>query len=281
MTRCSGTPAEERALAYIEGTLPEMEAERFEEHYFECPVCLAYVQAIQAVGQELAREPAVQIEEVRRKPLLGWPTLVWALGTAAALVVLGAGGIRIFGPHPAQPSQARIAPAAPSQAAKAVPALPVRQTAVQLADLALPVFAAPNLRGAGVEAHFEQGMSAYGHGDCLGAVAALVQVPAQDKEERQAEFFSAACRMHQGELAAAGAGLRKGMDEGDSPQQESALYYLAQIALARNDPAGAHRYLLRTISLRGDLERRARLQDQKVLAVMDREREAAKLKDVK
>jgi outer membrane PBP1 activator LpoA protein len=112
-------------------------------------------------------------------------------------------------------------------------------------------------------------------------VAALVQVPAQDKEERQAEFFSAACRMHQGELAAAGAGLRKVMDEGDSPQQESALYYLAQIALARNDPAGAHRYLLRTISLRGDLERRARLQDQKVLAVMDREREAAKLKDVK
>jgi len=44
---------------------------------------------------------------------------------------------------------------------------------------------------------------------------------------------------------------------GDSPQQEAALYYLAQIALVHNDPTTARHYLARTIALRGDFERRA------------------------
>jgi hypothetical protein len=277
MTTCIGTPAEENALAYIEGTLPEIEAERFEEHYFECPVCLAYLQAIQAVGQELAHEPAVRLEPVRRKPALAWPALVWALGAAAALLVIGVAGIRFFAPHPAQPSQAQLAPATPAQTApapKSTRPLPAQQTAMELADLALPAFEAPNLRGAGVEANFEEGMSAYGRGDCQAALSALARVSPQDLAARQAQFFSAACRMHKGDLAAAAAGLHKIADEGDSPEQESVLYYLAQIALARNDPATAHRLLLHSIALKGDLERRARVEDQKVLALINRDREA-------
>jgi anti-sigma factor RsiW len=39
MRACTGAPAELHALQYVEGTLPEFEVERFEEHYFDCPVC--------------------------------------------------------------------------------------------------------------------------------------------------------------------------------------------------------------------------------------------------
>lgn len=45
---------------------------------------------------------------------------------------------------------------------------------------------------------------------------------------------------------------------GDSPQQEAALYYLAQLALAREDGPAARKYLKQTIALRGDFEKRAR-----------------------
>jgi len=43
---------------------------------------------------------------------------------------------------------------------------------------------------------------------------------------------------------------------GDSPQQEAALYYLAQIAWYTTTHYGAP-LLARTIALRGDFERRA------------------------
>jgi hypothetical protein len=46
-------------------------------------------------------------------------------------------------------------------------------------------------------------------------------------------------------------------DAGDSPQQEAAFYYLAQIALADNDATAARHYLSQTISLHGDFEKRA------------------------
>ena len=70
--------------------------------------------------------------------------------------------------------------------------------------------------------------------------------------------------MHGGELAAAQATLRKVDAAGDSPQQEAALYYLAQVALARQDSTAARHYLARTISLHGDFEQQARLELNKV-----------------
>ncbi|MGD0731333.1 MAG: zf-HC2 domain-containing protein [Terracidiphilus sp.] len=277
MTACNRAPAIENAARYIEGALSRPEAEQFEDHYWNCPACLAYLQALEAVGDELAREPVPQVAPAKRKPAFAWPVLVWGLGWAAAVAVLAVVGVRMFAPLPAPTSQAKAAHGIPTQggsAAAPVHSSPASATAAQLADLALPSFAATNLRGASGEPHFQQGMEAYGRGDCPGALAALEKVPSGDSEERKAEFYSALCGMHEGDLSGAEAGLRKIVDAGDSLQLESALYYLAQIDLARNDLAGAQHYLARTISLRGDLEHRARLQEQKVLALEKVSRDA-------
>jgi hypothetical protein len=270
MTPCNRAPAIENAAQYIEGTLSQSEAELFEDHYWNCPECLAYLQALEAVGDELARGPAPQIVPAPRKRVLAWPARAWALGALAAAAVLMVIGIRTLGPHEENPSQAQSVPAVSTPGtptAKVSGSRPAEETVTEMADLALPEFAPSNLRSAGVEPHFEQGMAAYSRGDCQGAWTALAKVPAEDKQDRQAEFYSALCRLHGKDLASAEAGLHKVVDAGDSLQLESALYYLAQIDLARNDPAGAHRHLVRTISLRGDLEKRARLQDQKLLAL--------------
>jgi len=270
MNPCDRVPAIENAASYMAGTLSQSEAEQFEDHYWNCPACLAYLQALEAVGDELAREPAPQVAPAPKRRVLAWPVPVWALGAVAAAVVLAVVGVRTLGPHTETPSQAQSAPAGSTSSAptaQIASSSPVRQAATELADLALPAFSGSTLRGAGMEAHFEEGMAAYSRGDCKGALSALAKVPAEDKQERKAQFYSALCRLHEGDLAGAEAGLRGVVDGGDSLELEAAFYYLAQIDLARNDAAGAHGYLVRTIALRGDLERRARLQDQKVLAL--------------
>jgi len=66
--------------------------------------------------------------------------------------------------------------------------------------------------------------------------------------------------MKDSNLPAATKTLRSVADAGDSPQQEAALYYLAQVALAGNDATTARHFLARTISLHGDFEGRARAQ---------------------
>ena len=277
MTQCNRAPAIKNAAGYVEGTLTVSEAEQFEDHYWNCPACLSYLQALEAVGDELAREPVPQIAPVQRKPVFAWPVLVWTLGPVAAVAVITVMSIRMLSPHPAQPLQAHTNPAnsaQPSAPAQAVHSSPAQEAATQLADLSLPAFVIPNLRGASMEGHFKQGMTAYGQGNCRDALTALAQVPAEDKQERKAQLYAGLCQMQEGELAAAASSLHKVVDAGDSQQLELALYYLAQIQLDRNDPAGAHRLLERTISLQGDLEPRARLQDQKVLALVDKDRES-------
>jgi hypothetical protein len=282
MTLCTGKPAELCALPYVEGSLPEPEAERFEEHYFECPVCLAYLESLQAVRGGLARMPAAADEELaRRKSLLGWPRMSWALAAAAAVLLFAvvfsyralhsvpgqmqasstASGTAPAAAPPAVPSAAPAAALAPAPAPRIRTSGP---TASALADLSLPAFVAPNLRGAAEDEQFDAGMKAYSNGDCRSALDDLAKVPAESKDRRAADFYSAACAMHLGDLKAAAAGMHSVESAGDSPQQESALYYEAQIALANDNPAAAHRYLVQTIALQGDLERRARSEDRKV-----------------
>ena len=267
MNACNGKPAELCALPYLEGALPEAEAERFEEHYFECPACLAYLQNLQAASRGLERLPATPGEQ-RGMTLLGWPAMNWAMAVAAAILLLAAGvSYRALHSGLKAPQVAQVTPV-PAPQAKPSPrpaTAPVpRINPSQLADLSLPAFAAPTLRGASEDRQFESGMEAYKRGDCHDALADLSKVPSQSTDARAAEFYCAACEMHLGDLKAAAAGMHSVEDAGDSPQQESALYYEAQIALANNDLAAAHRYLIQTIALQGDLERDARNEDRKV-----------------
>jgi tetratricopeptide (TPR) repeat protein len=268
MNICNGTPAELCALSYVEGTLPEHQVELFEAHYFECPVCFEYLNGLQAMRAALARFPAGEFKKPTRKRVLTLPVKAWALGTAAAIVLLAA--IFSFRGVYTGPKQSPIARSAPAVPVPANPAgsprasSPARIKPSQLADLALPPFVGPNLRGAEEDAQFESGMKDYERGDCRDAVAALAKVPEQSEDLRQARFYCAACEMRLGNLPKAAAEMSKVAAAGDSPQQESALYYEAQIALAIDNPAAAHRYLVQAIALQGDLEKRARDEDRKV-----------------
>jgi hypothetical protein len=267
MTICNGAPAEHFALGYVEGTLPEVEAERFEEHYFDCPVCLKHLQTIQTMAQSLAQQSVATIEQPRLKMPIAWPVWAWSGGAVAALLLVSIFTYKSLEPKLAQPTVAQSELKSLPQAATS--SQPVRASAAavhlsQLADLTLPVYVVPNLRGDGSDANFETGMREYAAGNCQDAIVTLRQVAEQSAEAHAAEFYSGACQMRLGDFPAATRGLRKIADSGDSPQQEAALYILAQIALAGNDPVAAHMYLERTIALRGDLEQRARQQDRQV-----------------
>jgi len=126
-----------------------------------------------------------------------------------------------------------------------------------LADLTLPAYQTANLRGTEEESAFDNGMKAYANGDCSQAIATLSKIETSDNNALAAYFYTGVCQMHEKDFSAAIVSLRRVSDAGDSPQQEAALYYLTQIALAKNDSASARQYLDHTISLRGDFQRRA------------------------
>jgi len=261
MTPCNGTSADQYLERYIQGTLPEFEARRFEEHFFECSVCLAQVEALQAVALKLGSQPVKT-----PKAVITWPVRGTALAAIAALLLIGFFALRISH-QPAQPVAA-VAPPAPAVPAhpSAAPANPTLANAAlsRLADLTLPAFQPANLRGESRDPKFDAGMKAFSRQDCPHAVKALAQVPAHDEDALAAHFYTGVCQMKQENFPAASRTLEAVAQAGDSPQQEAALYYLAQVALARNDATGARHFLARTISLHGDFEQRARVELNKI-----------------
>jgi tetratricopeptide (TPR) repeat protein len=267
MKRCSGTPAELCALPYLEGTLPEIQVELFEAHFFDCPVCFSYLQDLQAVRGALSQPASGKSQEPVRRGLTKVPVRLWTMAAAVAIVLMAA--IVFFPtlyPGPKQPPLPRSVYAAPASDYPANPTPASRPSPLkpaQIADLALPPFVAPNLTGK-EDAQFASGMKDYEKGDCRGAVAELARVATPSADLRTARFYCAACEMQLGNLLEAATEMRKVAAAGDSPQQESALYYEAQIALAINNPAAAHRYLVQAIALQGELEQKARNEDRKV-----------------
>jgi hypothetical protein len=261
MMCCSGEPASRYLEAYLQGKLSEADARRFEEHYFECPECLAQVEALAAVRAQLASQPQVIMPQAARG-LLSWPLRLSALGAFAAVLLLIFIGIRARRPEP-QPSVAALpAPvlpqAGPQAAPSQAPKVSLASGAVsRLADLAMPVFQASNLRGQNRDTQFDSGMKAYADHDCAEAIQHLQQVPAHDKDGLSYKFYSGVCQMHQGQMGAAAKTLRGVAHAGDSPQQEAAYYYLAQIALAANDIPTARFNLAHAFQLRGEFGARA------------------------
>ena len=261
MTSCNGRPADECLDAYLEGTLPENEARRFEEHYFDCPVCLGRLEALEAVARHLGTPAKTPL-----KAPIPWPVRARVYGAVAALVVLGFFTYSATH-HPVQPTAADASPATARQVKPTVSAGPPPPAALavsQLADLSLPAYRASSLRGGGDDASFDAGMKAYRAQDCAAAEKSLALVAAADENHLAAEFYRGACQMRDSNLPAATKTLRRVADAGDSPQQEAALYYLAQAALAGNDATTARHFLARTIALHGDFEGRARAQLSKI-----------------
>jgi len=265
MNHCTGAPAELWLERYIQGTLPDSEAQQFEEHYFDCPVCLAQVEALQAVRARLGQLPAEQHLPKKRAKLIAWPTVTAALFALAASLLIVFLSFRFLLPNFLPPS-VTIQTGPPPSANPHPGATPPSSSIAQLADLTLPPFRAATLRGESEEANFDSGMKGYSAGDCRTALTALSRVSSTGKNALAAQFYSGVCQMHLGDLPAAAATLQRVAAAGDSPQQEAAFYYQAQIALARNDAPSARQALDRTIALHGDFEQRARRQSASLVA---------------
>jgi tetratricopeptide (TPR) repeat protein len=254
----------------VEGTLSKSEEERFEEHYFDCPVCLEYLEAVEAVASQLEQNP-VKVEPVPARQLTaGWR---WAWVFAGATVVIAIGFVSFIGmQHPTAPSVLTVKAPVKTQAPE-VPR-PTEKVSVtgpaQLADVAIPAYTAMALRGESRDEHFLAGMKAYQAGGYGEATTDLAQVPAESRDGLTARFYLGACQMHLNQLNRASATLNAIVAAGDSPEQEAALYYLAQIALVRHQVAEARMYLSRTIELHGDFEARARSQQHKLAAAIER-----------
>jgi tetratricopeptide (TPR) repeat protein len=275
MKICDGTPAKRNGLQYMEGTLPALEADHLEEHFFSCPACLQVMQTLQIVAEEFVHMPAVLVP-AKRWSLLAWPRPVWSMGAVAALLLIGFFVHKNFESRRSQSSVSRnqttqpIHATAPARSEAAPPLTHATSTPVrlsQLADLTLPVYLVPALRGEKLDAHFVAGMKEYAKGNCGGAVQALAQLSAEDAEARTAAFYEGACQMHLGNYASAATLLHKIADADNAPRQEAALYLLAQVSLAEDDPAAAHAYLERTISLNGDLQERAQAENLRIIAM--------------
>lgn len=246
MSRCAGEPAEQMAEQYIAGTLPDPEAQAFEEHYFDCPVCLAQLQALQAVAGQMRRNPVKIPGRVIR-----WPAVAGTIGAIAALLLMTVIGYRemVHRPGVAAGPGKTATPSMEKTASSAA--------VTQIADLTLPPFAASSLRGEAEDTHYAAGMKAYTSGDCAAAANQLAQVSARSGDALSARFYSGVCQLKLNQLDAASTTLGRVAGKGDSPEQEAALYYLAQIALLHDDSAGAREQLEKVISLHGDFEQRA------------------------
>jgi anti-sigma factor RsiW len=60
----------ELATDFLEGTLPEAERERFEDHLALCPGCHAYMEQLRATLRALGRIPEESLSEDAREELL-------------------------------------------------------------------------------------------------------------------------------------------------------------------------------------------------------------------
>ncbi len=279
--KCKGDTAERLAESYLQGTLPDPEREQFEDHYFGCEACQSFVLALQAAQTELASRPRV----TRPVPVRGGERR-WLWSAAAAAMILGCALLALYQvTERLEKSQARLGkpqPAvatAPSSGAPAAGApLPNAKKAgagskqfVELADLRLPVYAPPNVRGATMDTEFATAMQAYRRGDCKSAIPGLAGIADGAPQKRAAQFYGGACQLAGGDLVAATDSLREVVAAGDSPQYEAALYEMAQLMLLHGNAAEARKYLHRAITLHGDFESRARAQLAKLLEAAGRE----------
>lgn len=241
---CDFAVREALAERYVLGKLNEAEAERFEEHFFECDGCFEEVQTIRAVREALREMPLA----VPARPASRWPirTLSWA-----AVLLLGIGG----GVSILWLSQESSRPAADAGAQ--------RSAALRLADLAAiqpPPFTPARLRGAGQRGRdrFREAMALYGGGHFQAAIPGLIAASDADPADAGSRFFLGICFLMVNQSDRASEALRQTVALGDSPYLEEAHFYLGKALLRLNQVDGAREELRRAVGMHGDLEAPAR-----------------------
>lgn len=239
---CDFERAPEIATDYLLGRLPEQERDAFEAHLFECDRCLAAVQAVERMRDELARPPAAA-----ESSLASW---TWMLG-AAAVVTLGVAGLVWSGAghHPAAPAAPAVASTTAPPAS--TPRHPSPEALMALATVDPPQFVPLTVRGA--SSRFDRAMQAYAAHDYASAAEGLTPVAAARPGDPQVQFFLGVSRLMTGDAAGALVPLRKTVELGASAYQQSASFFAAKALIREGDLTGAKAELARTARLPGDL----------------------------
>jgi anti-sigma factor RsiW len=256
MNPCTEPNSETLLHRYVQGKLSEIDARRYEEHFFECPACLTQVESLQAVARKLAADRVPLPARVHEKKPFVMPYR--AMGSiAAALVVTCLVFFLARRVKHSLPARATATPATPA-AHRSASTSKADSAMVALADFSMPPFQPARLRGMGDNADFAAAMEAYSKHDCEGALTSLARVPPDDRAATAAHFYTVICEMQQRDLGAAYGSLSRVAYAVDTPQQEAAFYYLAQVEIARGDFRSAQADLVQTVIQHGEFEQHAR-----------------------
>jgi hypothetical protein len=296
MTRCSGGPAEEMAARYLAGELSEPESEEFENHFLGCDPCHRMVMTAQALAAELASEPAAipavmpHREPIRKSSgskvllfpgtfpiyisgrMLAYGSLAAGMLLAAVLTGVFLKQSGIYDDDMSAENSGRTT-TTPTTAAHAVTPANSSDRSGQphaeieiasLADVHLPGYQPGQLRDAEASDHghleFVAGMASYAKGDCRTALTHLSKTPAASNDALSASLYSGICHFDEHALDMAQTSFKHVIAAGDTPQLETAEYFMAQARLLQDDAAGAKNWLTQTAALKGDYELRARQQ---------------------
>jgi len=245
-TRVSCTAWDDDATArYVAGAMGDEEQERFEDHYFDCPQCLAAVQALQAAARVLAEAPAPAAARLApARAVAAAPARLPAWAMAAALAAVALGGLvtlRGFtGPGAPSPEASGLPSTAPSTGPDP------RVLALAQAD---PFPYAPFAsRGGDPDARaFETAMGKYLDHDYAGAAALLRPIVERRPEAVETRFYLGVSELLAGQPAAAEVDLARAAATTDPAVALPARLYLAKARLAQGNVAGA-RTLLQTLA---------------------------------
>lgn len=235
---------------YLAGKMSEEERVSFELHYFDCDDCFSSLQALQIVEEALAKPPhPLELARPVGRRSLQSSAYARSIGWAVAAVALVAIGIAVLLTTRPIPSAPTVQLKSPPVASAPTPARPV-----EIAKIGPPPYLASRLRGAEPDrAAFESAMTHYQRGDYRTAAASLQKLPGAE-----ARFFLGACYLELGDSRSASGAFRQVFQTPETPYLEEAHFYLAAAYLLQGDRGAARKEWEIVVSLRGDLERRAR-----------------------
>jgi hypothetical protein len=234
---CHRVTSENLIERYVQGKLDPGLRDDFENHYFECESCLAFLQTVQTIHPVLAAMPPPVLAK-RRAPLLPW----LGLAAAAALVI-----VLIFWQKPSPNSVAALPPPAPA--------------ALLLSEIRPAPYSPALFRdgAAGPGPAFETAMRLYQNRRWKDAAEALAMVARTPPSNPAALHFAGISHLLASQPEAALAALDRVIAVGsNSPFEEEARFYRAQALLLTGRLPEARQELDRVIQAKGDYEAQAR-----------------------
>ena len=226
---------------YIDGTLPETDAEAFEEHYFGCQHCFSELQLRHAAAIELGSQSHSKTSGLAAKAK---PFRVWALLVAAVLLLTVTGLWLVRQRNPIELT--------PSTAALQDPQEKLLQELTRIDEP--PPYLQATIRG-GVEGpaqvKFHQGMSFYQEGKYAEATPYLRAASELDPMLFPSRFYLGISLLMNNQNDEAIQPLLSLSETKENPYFEESNWYLAKAYFRKNDVKTGKDYLEVVAALKG------------------------------